>query len=35
MEVAQTRQDVFGGARTSLSARGGTLNLPPELTKEP
>jgi len=34
MEVAQTRQDVFSGAHLAFTP-GGTLNLPPELTKKP
>jgi len=34
MEVAQTRQDVFGGTDLAFTP-GGTLTLPQDLTKEP
>jgi hypothetical protein len=34
MEVAQTRQDVFGDTHLAFTP-GGTLNLPQKLTKRP
>ena len=35
MEVAQTRQGVFGSTHKPWSTPGGTLNLAQKLTKEP